>query len=1558
MAIETFSDIIKLYEKDFIENPLDRFDSYTYSLEWFVVNHIDTRKFQIQESQLSSIIAKDEWPGPESQYITIAKTAYTTEFNITNLSITSVGVGNANHSKLAGTADKLEFTCTQVGNTSLADSLQAAIALCGYKSISDAVYFIKINFLGADGQKQEKLPDTKVFPFKISAYNQVNTSTDSRGTTTVIAGQVALDESVSDGFLSTIQHVFTYNCGKMFSLKETLDSFFTELNLQIDENNKHLEGSMKNEYSYEFSDQFFNYFSKSAMPPAKKGTTLTGKNNAIELGDSMPGQNIYGTVEEIILKSVDITGELTKDNPSYTRVAKITPMMAMKINGFNPVKGTQAYKVVYYIDFQMKIVEQNMTDFFTKIKNNKANCLSLFDRGHVHKKYDYLFTGNNDQILNFEISLQAELQKTYITPVDSWKNIDFSKDNPSGRKLTDAHKELQLKLKADVKTTQAAYEKTDKAIDVINKRMKEESATYRDKIMAALATKSGDRRFKDIDIEEKYGSMTFEELMTEFKIEEGGVAITGPVNRSQKKMIAGINAHKMRTSKLKLQKQIKELKQALAENKISLTEATDMLNETMQDITATNLLKGETDRMGARMDGYKSSTASMFDSMRDKNTPNIILAEELGDDYITTLSNDDFRTILTAQAQNPIQFESLLYKDASGNFTSSSGDAEAVLQNAKTKYYESKGGELSMVNAQMTIKGDPFFIEGYMPANTKKVLYENGGTLLDKSFSPVTSFANGFPHIVINSGKAKGTDINDNVITGNLILSLYAVKGITSDFSGGLFTQTLSLVKNTSAEHFTKDVVVAEIEELDDVDVVETNIVIVELISEAEKQAAFTANKLAGLLKSGLSLDEATKVIANGELAVRMALDNHMTKNDAFPLGGAYGTGVDGGPPDDTTFKEKLANGWDAITSVFSNSTTNEVKVKPIVDNSHVVLENTAATLGINGNNLTGDLGKHDAPLLDNMVRRNNADDYIQSTRILTGACRGGDESACTEISSAQDALLATIGVTPEEKGTGAAVTKMNNYFNNVIADSGTHADFVLSEEEVAAYSIAVGGELNITGHDQKRIQKIIKKATGERTPNIILEEIKARKYNLPMGASHDNGILNGTDPLLNAKVEGVVINGEIPHWPGDKADLYSADLTAEKTEEGFFKSLISKTVDSTKSFFGFETRKLEIVDIEENTLTSTEAYDVKVLSDEIAHIIDYDSVTSDDVAEDWYGRSSGVLAAQMIQGGLTLDEVARAAMENAQKNRITQSLKIDGLSDDGWVNVEAYAKGINDIAAGTAANGTGTRNNLTDAVNTQTLGETVTNDVATATQLTSKTSGYYFDYLQKQEDIKTLQQVESDIAKNHLALPTVTTTAVRTIVTDGVTEYIPVTTPVSQTKIEYQPILVMPLENASLNTLDVYLPSQRGDELLNKNVSVNEVAQLDQARKVYDLITDIHSTTIEVDDEYTNTKVVVKDYNNLPPLIYVDSTGASKTIDNPSAYFGLYTNTFDDSNPAFMSDYIMLKEKISDLFPSITVGQPTYPTDGTKDFDGLQIYMRESLFYIDKTKPPGSTIW
>ena len=191
------SGLKKLAEQyNYLYNELDEFDSYTYSLEWFVADKKSTREFQLQEAALAKTIANNGWPTTTDNVITIAKTGYTTEFNVTDLTVEAVGVGNSNYSKIAGTATKLEFTCTQVGNTSLAETLQTAVALCGYVSISDASYFMKINFIGYANGVPKTLNQTKVIPFKIRDYQNINTSTDVRGTTTVLNGTVLADTVV------------------------------------------------------------------------------------------------------------------------------------------------------------------------------------------------------------------------------------------------------------------------------------------------------------------------------------------------------------------------------------------------------------------------------------------------------------------------------------------------------------------------------------------------------------------------------------------------------------------------------------------------------------------------------------------------------------------------------------------------------------------------------------------------------------------------------------------------------------------------------------------------------------------------------------------------------------------------------------------------------------------------------------------------------------------------------------------------------------------------------------------------------------------------------------------------------------------------------------------------------------------------------------------------------------------------------------------------------------------------------------------------------------------
>ena len=130
---------------------------------------------------------------------------------------------------------------------------------------------------------------------------------------------------------------------------------------------------------------------------------------------------------------------------------------------------------------------------------------------------------------------------------------------------------------------------------------------------------------------------------------------------------------------------------------------------------------------------FQEVGSKVFTDIRDINPDgkNLILAEELGEDLINRLSNSDYEIILKAQANNPVTFRRLIQgmELDSKPVAISQGD-ETEIELAREKYYEAKGGKLSMIYADMTIKGDPFWLEGYIPpAKEKEVFGDKGSDL-------------------------------------------------------------------------------------------------------------------------------------------------------------------------------------------------------------------------------------------------------------------------------------------------------------------------------------------------------------------------------------------------------------------------------------------------------------------------------------------------------------------------------------------------------------------------------------------------------------------------------------------------------------------------------------------------------------------------------------------------------------------------------------------------------------------------------------------------------------
>jgi hypothetical protein len=1542
-GITSLADFVDTHE--FIENPLNVFDSYTYNLEWFVVDREANRKFMLEESFIIKDIVENNWPDPNDNKVIIAKTGVTTEFNITDLTIDSGSFGNSNYSKIAGVADKVSFTVTQVGESSLAENLQNAVMLCGFYTIKDAIFYIKINFVGHKDGKVEKINQTKVIPFTITHYDELSTSTDSRGTTTVIDGQVPVDAVVMDIDVSHNDYGFDFKVGN--TLEESLDAFFEELNKSVLENRKTLEPNLKHSYSYTFSEQFKDVkFSSGSMLGVSwnqiKNFKKIGKNNAEPVGQVLPNNLIYGVIEEICLVSDAVRKELKRDSHTTNKVLKITPNLAIKEDGYNPVSGKNTYDVGFFIDYEEKIIDQNMLNQQAKVLSHREIIQNLFDSLHINKKYDYLFTGNNDQILDFNITLDAELSKTYSTPEDFWAYEHFIKEGAEGIYISDAHQEIIDKNKAEVKKLKDIDTRKQKAAETATKALTDKEETFKNRLIALYWKSKGP--LPPSEIKDIFAGKSLTDLISQFENEEFMVEL----NRRD------FHASTKRKGKSTIMRWY-ELMNSLKKISDDSTKSAAVANSALAGKTALaeeSYMDAVTNTISSNYNKSYEGVKSAFEHIKNvnRNSKNLILLEELDNDFISKMSNEDYKIILKAQASNPTTYTRMIKKMGAENrsYTLKPADV-AELDIVKAKYYESKVLKQSMINAQITIKGDPYWLEGYMPTGEKtlKKIFDNGGG--DRLGLNIQTTKNGYNGMILISGVSDGVDLHDNVLKRNLITSLYTVHTCTSSFSNGIFTQSLAMVKNTQAEHFTSDAGVisaGQLTELTDKNEKITNITIVpDNLAITYDTASATYTHL-GVTYDAIGRDKAGYYyVGDGKMESVEVIQERM-QNALAAEGG-------------TTLGEIVDGIIDVVTSPF-NKTLAE-KMEGENERMEDLQQDIVDTLAVTPQNPA--LGQHDAILLDNWARWNNSLIYLENTRKLRDACATGlAPSSCEQVTASEATILETLGLTIEDKGKASTITAINDYFNDVIADPATDASFVLSAQEVAMYQIAAGGELNITGHNPDNIQKLVVDATGERTSTIILEEISNGTYERtssePLGAKVDNSMLNGNTELVNIEIKDTRINIPTYTWDEKKYrdQITNPNSNGDWKTTHWFEETVDKVVTEQK-VFNPKTRKLEIEQFNADALTVSEASDVGVLTDDIKAIIEKTPITADDVVREqqWYESTVKALDENIEKEEIVVSDDVRRAMNFRAAAQIRKAEALERLTEKDFVTVESLAQGINDI---NAIVNTGHRGDIGKAISIGKIqGELVTSGLKQDV-IINKT--YYFDPSQRVVDVKSLEELELDAAIKVLSQPVETMTEVATIITGSETEYVPIQNPVAQIEVDKAPILV----KTALNTMDIILPgslkSRYSKNFAGKGIgweyamaNPNKVTQYNEALKIYKLITSYdYGDMTTVTDDY-GVDIEVKNFSNIAPIIYTDANGVLTPINDPSTFFGIYTTTYNDMNPAYSRDYDALKEKIADLFPDIKSGQESQLINGKlpRNKDGMLIItITGDKFYIDPT--------
>ena len=763
------------------ENELDTYENYSYNVEFFVVPEEVSREYLQHDRVDFQSVINGNWPGSDVRYITIAKTATTTEFNIDNLQIDSRAAGSGNTRKMVGLDVSLSFDITQVGNTTLSDSLMSAITLMGYPQISQAVYYMKITYKGYDENNTSSstnLPVTKVIPFVFKQLVDLSTTTSAGGTVTSFEGNI-LSVTALNHSVNTTQ--FNVDFDIKPTLVDTLTEFVNELNVAQSRFSSYTDkqARFKNTYEIVYSPAFETYKQSKMNGNAANlssasneiSTRTNGVNVAKQKGTLTAGISIIDIMYDLCIQSTDIRKELLKENPGYSNVIRIIPEVIPKSQGYNVLTGDYGVDVKYNITMHEEIVVQNQSDQVNKMSFTRNLLASIFDMGRCRKVYYYDYTGLNDQILDLTISLDKQLIKSYQMPGDEFSWNRFLKPGTDIKSTLDAQQENHFN------TLNGELNK----IDNNKKRLNDDLVAEQEKL------KSFTEEFVNAaKVESMKGHPT--ERGPESTYGELGDSLSGMQARDPELFAEVMNAARTENYNA-LSTAIKKAQNAVTKTSQEADKKKEEIDRLIQEQIGVSITEEYRDILTPERE-------AILQELSTGNSNNLILLEELGSDFLRTkLDNKQFESLMAVLMMNPVVFKRVILPQLIKGTEASaykSSDPENV-ELARSKFYESLDADISMQRLSMTIKGDPFWSEYYLPKNIETPTFANNNS--SENFKGYNSKVNGSNYMMLVVNKAADVDEFDNVKIEELEIFVYQVNSVMSIFSGGQFTQQLDCVR-------------------------------------------------------------------------------------------------------------------------------------------------------------------------------------------------------------------------------------------------------------------------------------------------------------------------------------------------------------------------------------------------------------------------------------------------------------------------------------------------------------------------------------------------------------------------------------------------------------------------------------------------------------------------------------------------------------------------------------------------------------------------------------------
>ena len=391
-----------IIETDIEQNILDKFDLPTYHIRFFMMSDKAA-----QEDDFS--------PSARREQIVIAESGIT-ELEIDDLEIHTVA-GISREARI-GTATNFSFTITEPFGAQLLDRIVEAADRLGIENFAKAPFFLEVSFRGrksgdlsdmAPGANNELRGLVWVWPIIMTkmAMN-VNVGGSTYALEAAIYGDLAYTNQASDIEKS------------MIVTASTVDEFFTgfeeQLNSRESEKIKSNQYEQTDEYKFFIDEEIIN---EKIIPDQIGEQQIRGASmNKLEDGKIeftfQPGTSIDRVVESILsltklfqkesksTEDEDTQGDDKKGEDAIFQ--KFYRLLAdTKMGSYD--KRRQDYQRTYrylIVPYTMTTI-QTLSNESSTVKSNER-FQAIKNKGLVRKIYDYIYTGLNDQVLDFDLT--------------------------------------------------------------------------------------------------------------------------------------------------------------------------------------------------------------------------------------------------------------------------------------------------------------------------------------------------------------------------------------------------------------------------------------------------------------------------------------------------------------------------------------------------------------------------------------------------------------------------------------------------------------------------------------------------------------------------------------------------------------------------------------------------------------------------------------------------------------------------------------------------------------------------------------------------------------------------------------------------------------------------------------------------------------------------------------------------------------------------------------------------------------------------------------------------